>query len=1508
MKISSNRLIVVLGMHRSGTSAITRGLKVLGVDLGDSLMAPSDGNNAKGFWEDTHLNALNIEMLNAIESEWTHVGAIYQTDVEILHKQGYFLRAVELLQKKVSGSLIFAFKDPRVAKLLLFWKTVFAYCKLDVSYVLAIRNPLSVAQSLDKRDGLNTEQSYLLWLSYVLASLTYSAGKKRVIVDFDSLMKSPENELKRIANHLELEIDITELNEYKINFLNEELRHTLYQMNDLLLDQTCPPIVQEIYSALLDVASDKSELNELNIKIVQWTKEFERLKSPLMLIDKLYLQKVVANQAVLERDSRIVNLNLAVTECDGRIANLNLAVAEHNHQIANHNLAIAEHDHQTANHNLAVAERDHQIANLNQAVAEHDHQIANHNQAVAERDHHIANLNQAVTEHDHQIANLNQAVAERDGQVADLNQTVAERDGQVANLNQTVTERDHQVANLNQVVAEHDGQICALNQAVKERENQIITLNNSVQQIYHSDSWRISKPLRVVSTYFRKQFPNLIFFIHFLRLCRANNKPGARQVIMAIWTNQVSQYHDLKNKSPIWAELRYGIFFKLINNPIKKYIKTKFGFFSTQAFEVSDESVKTKAAPAYISEYQSDEDFSLFKTDIKALAFYLPQFHSCPQNDEWWGKDFTEWSNTRQAEPRFSDHYQPREPHDDVGYYDLSDIEVMREQAKLARKHGIYGFCFYHYWFSGTRLLEKPVDLLLKNPDIDINFCLCWANENWTRTWDGLHKDILIEQNYLPEDAIAFIKDLEKYITDSRYLRIDNKPVIMVYKPSIIPNFKETVAVWRAWWKENSGGDLEIWCNRTDFSDTACKSIIDFVDAIVEFPPHVLPYELDQSKMGLDTSGHFYDYKQLVNDITSQNERILSPSKNFYRSVMLGWDNSARRKDKWSVWHGFSLLDYYEWLTYIVSYTRKHFALDRRFIFINAWNEWAEGTYLEPDAKFGYANINVTSRALYDLPFDNHPQLLRNNSDSVNEIVDASGVGSIAVHLHIFFEDVAFESLNYINNIPYDFDLYVTTDTSQKVKIVKDLFQLLGKQKNLHVIQVPNIGRDIAPLLVTLGKSLLAYDLIGHFHTKKSTTVDWGDRWRKYLFNNLLGTSGGVSSIFKQFEDNLKLGVVFPPPYPLIAPYADWGGNKDRCEAILNELGIYNKLPLKPKFPVGNMFWARTKALEPLLQKTWTIQDFEEESGQIKLTLAHAIERIWCYASINQTFHAKEFLLFDTNVTKPDDYKKRLVIFVHYSDSGRVSDDDLFYIQSIKKLAAELIFISNSVINPDNFEKLRDLTSKIIIRDNKGFDFSAFRDGMLDLSWDRLALFDELILANNSCFGPIYPFDNMFAEMESKLCDFWSLSAFPQTENSVREEAKRMHNNLIPFHLQSYFMVFNNKVITSTAFKSFWENVQEKSDILDVIAQYETQLTSCLNKSGYSCDYFLSESTYLQKMHNSNPSFNAVYSMPLEMVTLKSPLIKKKFMKYAPEKLNQLTQLIADANFYPVKYIEKHKE
>ncbi len=308
MNKRDKKVIVVLGMHRSGTSVIARGLQVLGVELGDRLMPPSEGNNPKGFWEDLDINALNIEMLHSLKSEWHFLTPVQPSDVDTLCRNGYLDRAVELLRGKTAGVELFGFKDPRVAKLLPFWKKVFAHAQLSIDYVLVIRHPLSVCSSLSKRNGFDVEKSYLLWLEHVIGSLVGTQGENLVLVDYDSFMQTPEVELDRIANELQLPIDVAELQRFQLEFLDPGMQHTVYGLDELMRDTTSPPLLREVYSSLLEALTGNIEESTLQDRMAQWDREFSRMRSTLAFIDLLdsRLSTIPAERNALRSERRVL--------------------------------------------------------------------------------------------------------------------------------------------------------------------------------------------------------------------------------------------------------------------------------------------------------------------------------------------------------------------------------------------------------------------------------------------------------------------------------------------------------------------------------------------------------------------------------------------------------------------------------------------------------------------------------------------------------------------------------------------------------------------------------------------------------------------------------------------------------------------------------------------------------------------------------------------------------------------------------------------------------------------------------------------------------------------------------------------------------------------------------------------------------------------------------------------------------------------------------------------------
>ena len=349
------------------------------------------------------------------------------------------------------------------------------------------------------------------------------------------------------------------------------------------------------------------------------------------------------------------------------------------------------------------------------------------------------------------------------------------------------------------------------------------------------------------------------------------------------------------------------------------------------------------------------------ETDIRLIAFYLPQFHTFPENDEWWGKGFTEWTNVGKAMPLFDGQYQPHCPIH-VGYYDLRIPEVMVEQAKIARQYGIGGFAHHFYWFAGKTLMEAPLLKMLENPAVDIPFCLSWANENWTRRWDGQENEVLIAQDYSAEDARQMIRHLAKYFMDGRYIRINSRPVFMIYHANKIPDVQHMKDIWQDEANKIGVGPLYLIGAQKTLTDS--YQDIGF-DASVQFPPH----GMDSTNLAPildwyspDSAAFVYDYA----DICSAG---LAPQKinhKIFRSVTLGWDNTARRKTGATILVNFSIAAYRGWLSRLCQMLRQDpsIAPDEKIVFINAWNEWAEGTHLEPDQRFGFAYLDATRKAL----------------------------------------------------------------------------------------------------------------------------------------------------------------------------------------------------------------------------------------------------------------------------------------------------------------------------------------------------------------------------------------------------------------------------------------------------------------------------------------------------------------------------------------------------------------
>jgi lipopolysaccharide biosynthesis protein len=353
----------------------------------------------------------------------------------------------------------------------------------------------------------------------------------------------------------------------------------------------------------------------------------------------------------------------------------------------------------------------------------------------------------------------------------------------------------------------------------------------------------------------------------------------------------------------------------------------------------------------------------LAETPVTLIAFYLPQFYPIPENDAWWGPGFTEWTNVTRARPQFVGHYQPHVP-GELGYYDLRVPEVQHRQVELAKLYGVGAFCFYFYWFAGHRLLERPVLQYLNDSSLDLPFCLCWANENWSRRWDGLDQELLISQKHSPEDDIAFIEYLAKYLRDRRYVRVAGRPLVLVYRPCLLPDARATAARWRDWCRANGIG--EIFLGYTQSFSAVDPAEYGF-DAAIEFPPNNSgpPDVTDRiEKTNPDFRGVVYDWRVFV----ERSRHYATPAYRLYRGVTPSWDNEARKPGRGAVLYGSTPEGFREWLANAAADTIKRFSQrDERLVFVNAWNEWAEGAHLEPDRRYGYAWLQAVRDALCDV-------------------------------------------------------------------------------------------------------------------------------------------------------------------------------------------------------------------------------------------------------------------------------------------------------------------------------------------------------------------------------------------------------------------------------------------------------------------------------------------------------------------------------------------------------------
>ena len=952
-------------MHRSGTSVITQMLGIAGARLPADLIGATK-DNEYGHWEPVWLNDRNAALLDDLGSDWKDWSHLDLASAPHDLIAAYVSDLRGFVQREMGDAPLLVLKEPRSCRLLPAMLRALRADAVEPLIVIPYRNPLEVACSLQARDGMSLRESVLLWLRHILDAERDSRGCKRSFGAYDRLFQDWCGDLQRMARDLGIDWprDLHDITAEMDKAIIRSARHNRWTAEDLAQTSYTRGLASRALAACDLLAADPNdpaamaqldavsaqfdELVELTLPALRDTRAALAATRTEAETEKDANARLTRQNAELEHNMKgIWQLHDVVSDLNKKsdqfISDLRSQLEEKQRQLA----AVTQNRNEieTSLRRSETARRDIEtgLAQLNQSAQDLRRDAEAAAQAAA------AQLLQAEQELDRAEQELRQSRQELDGLRTDLTDRLRASDARVTHLAQAFEAK--------RVEAGHYAQ------GVKDRLAEIDNLSHMLSEIHASHSWRVTRPLRFLGRALRKLARILRRMAGGIALALWRRMPvSASRRIQ--WKNRLFSSglgRRLFGSSVLyqqWQAIQVPRFEKPAPAPAKALKPGRLPDAPGTPPPDKDDWVEVDRADHFLPRRVQA---NLSDPLARLIAFYLPQFHTIPENDEWWGEGFTEWTNVRPAKPVFPGHYQPHEPLPELGYYDLTEIKAQQTQIELAKLYGVGGFCFYWYWFGGKRLLEKPVENWLNNKQLDFPFCICWANENWTRRWDGKNTDVLMGQNHSPEDDLGFIAELAPYLRDPRYIRIDGKPLVLVYRPSLLPDPMATSVRWRKWCRENGVG--EIYLAYTQSFEMADPKTYGF-DAAIEFPPNnASPTVLTDRVKDLDPefNGIIYDWNSYVD----RSRNYPQPNYRLIRSVCPGWDNTPRRKKGGAIFLNNTPEEYATWLGNAVTRTLADAPTpDERIIFCNAWNEWAEGAYLEPDTRFGYAWLETTRDAL----------------------------------------------------------------------------------------------------------------------------------------------------------------------------------------------------------------------------------------------------------------------------------------------------------------------------------------------------------------------------------------------------------------------------------------------------------------------------------------------------------------------------------------------------------------
>ena len=583
--------------------------------------------------------------------------------------------------------------------------------------------------------------------------------------------------------------------------------------------------------------------------------------------------------------------------------------------------------------------------------------------------------------------------------------------------------------------------------------------------------------------------------------------------------------------------------------------------------------------------YENNTNFTGYSTSIKAIALYIPEVNDSSQNTFY--QDFSFKRNLIEEMRNETDIIIEMEKEN---YFNVKKIE---NQVELAKIHGIYGFGIYHYYnyYLDKNILNDPLDIIYEIKNIDIHYLLILKHNEDFIINNKIENFINLEYN--ENNLIDVIDLIYKYFLDERYIKVNNAPIIGIDSPENINNISHIVSLWRN--KINYYGIKKIFILGTSNNkNLLCNKNHNYIDGYVYLQKYnnIISYELNNKTI--------FPYYGLIYDNLFE-----IPNCTVYKSSILPLE---KENNNINIFDDYSPYKFYLLNKIISNFAINYFDKNNQFIFINSFNNFFDKYFLEKD---GFASINYLSKAIFNIPLSIQKYDLNNLKKTP----------LIAIQAHIYFIDLLDEMMDKINNMPVKFDLYITTTSEENKNIIEKYIEKNVKADKYEVLVVKNKGRDVLPFILQMKNIYQHYKYFCHIHSKKNIRIEVGINWRKYLYNNLLGSKELISEILYKFETNEKLGVIFPDNYINLLHFAYDLSERGLylMNSLLKKVFPFYKFKSITEFPAGNMFWARISAVYQVYELYDYISYYcPEEDGQVNDTILHAVERIWlAFAQLN---------------------------------------------------------------------------------------------------------------------------------------------------------------------------------------------------------------------------------------------------------------------------------------------------